>query len=97
MWRRAVLTKSTAITQQMSKLPKDGCDLKAMEMERLQPVMALSSAGCQPLSGMGKLGWMGAYRQEVIDRQLMNGNSLSPGNIIACNALSIQLINFLSE
>lgn len=40
---------------------------------------------------------MGAYRQEVIDGQLMNGNSLSRGNNIACNAVSIQLINFLSE
>lgn len=73
-------------------------------MERLLPV---SSAACpdsvqavNPSQLPGKpfnCSGMGAYRQEVIDSQLMNGISLSCGNIIACIALSIQLINFLSE
>lgn len=57
-------------------------------------------AGCQPQQLHSKAlqvcgTW--TYRQEVIEGQLMDGHSLSCGNIIACNALPIELINFLSE
>lgn len=80
-----------------------GFDFKAMEMKRLLPVglaAARARVCCQPLTTTRQtlqLWGKGAYRQEVIDGQLMNDNSLSCGNIIACNALFIQLINFLSE
>lgn len=81
-----------------------GYDFEAIEMKRLLPVSLAACPGhvraVNPSQLQGKTcncGGMGAYRQEVIDGRLMNGNSLSCGNIIACNALSIQLINFLSE
>lgn len=92
-------------SQGLSQPQKDGCDVKVIEMYRdaclPAGLLVLALRGLAACSNyMAKLcncAEGGAYRREVIEGQLMNGHSLSSGNIIACNALSLQLINFLSE